>query len=140
MSEYISDRLRALVAQRAGFTCEYCLLAEADAFHAFHIDHIVSLKHGGTTEVDNLAFACPFCNRNKGSDVGTILPETGEYVRFFHPRLDSWSDHFFLEEGVIHAVTPVGHATVNILRFNEPQTVEDRRLLIRIGRYPLRSQ
>ena len=57
MSEYISERLRALVARRADHSCAYCLLAEEDAFHAFHLDHIISRKHGGDTKADNLAYS-----------------------------------------------------------------------------------
>ena len=32
----------------------------------------------------------------------------------------------------------MGQATVNIFRFNAPQSVEDRQLLIQAGRYPYR--
>ena len=62
MSRYISDKLRALVAHRAGFRCEYCRLLAEDAFFRFHIDHIVSVKHGGETVEENLAYACQICN------------------------------------------------------------------------------
>jgi hypothetical protein len=48
-------------------------------------------KHG---VVENLAFACVFCNRYKGSDIATVDPVTGEAVRLFDPRQDSWGDHF----------------------------------------------
>ena len=67
MSSYIPESLRTLVARRANFTCEYCLISQEDTFHTCQIDHIISIKHGGQTVEDNLAFACQFCNRNKGS-------------------------------------------------------------------------
>ncbi|WP_293070798.1 HNH endonuclease [Okeania sp. SIO2B3] len=69
---YISEKLRNQVASRADFLCEYCLISEEDTFLGFQIDHIISIKHGGATEVDNLAYTCTFCNRNKGSDLGSI--------------------------------------------------------------------
>lgn len=54
MSQYIPDALRRLVVERAGHRYEYCRLSAIDSFFAFHIDHIISLKHGGTTTVENL--------------------------------------------------------------------------------------
>ena len=73
MSRYISDEVRQLVANRANFCCEYCLFPEIHSFFSFHIDHIISVKHIGMTELENLAYACPYCNRNKGSDIASVL-------------------------------------------------------------------
>ncbi|MFT5167951.1 MAG: hypothetical protein ACI8P3_003190 [Saprospiraceae bacterium] len=55
MSAYISVELRNEVIGRAFNTCEYCLLHEDDAFFSFHIDHVISIKHGGDTVSENLA-------------------------------------------------------------------------------------
>jgi hypothetical protein len=49
MSRYISDILRDFVANRAEYKCEYCMVDAQNSFFAFHIDHIVSIKHGGKT-------------------------------------------------------------------------------------------
>lgn len=136
MSMYISDYLRALTAKRAQYACEYCLISQEDAFHNFHIDHIISIKHGGPTVEDNLAFACSFCNRNKGSDVGSWLFTSRKFVRFFNPRKDNWIDHFYIENGLILSKTEVGEATVKILNFNDPELVIDRKMLIQAGAYP----
>lgn len=76
MSQYISDRLRSLVATRANFVCEYCLISQEDAFHAFHIDHIISIKHGGQTIQENLAFACQFFNKMNGKSLQVLLLTT----------------------------------------------------------------
>jgi 5-methylcytosine-specific restriction endonuclease McrA len=81
MSGLVSEELRLLVRSRAECLCEYCLLHEDDCLFTLQIDHIISIKHGGGTSGDNLALACIFCNRQKGSDVGTILP-AGTFVRF----------------------------------------------------------
>ncbi len=77
MSSYINAVLRRLVAIRANSLCEYCLIHEEDAFFGCEVDHIISEKHGGQTEADNLAYACAFCNRAKGSDIGSIVQRRG---------------------------------------------------------------
>jgi 5-methylcytosine-specific restriction endonuclease McrA len=65
----ISAALRREVRERAGKRCEYCLLAESQAFFPHEPDHLIALKHGGTTIAANLALACFNCNRFKGSDI-----------------------------------------------------------------------
>ena len=94
MSRYIPDHFRQAVAERAGYRCEYCRRLEADSFIKYQIDHIISLKHGGSSELENLAFSCPICNSNKGTDLGTILEDEEVFVRLFHPRKHNWFDHF----------------------------------------------
>ena len=51
---YINAELRRLVLARADGVCEYCLIAEDDTFYGCEVDHIISEKHGGPTEADNL--------------------------------------------------------------------------------------
>ena len=114
----VSDRLIQTVADRAKQLCEYCLIAEADTFYGCEVDHIISLKHGGSTEADNLAYACALCNRAKGSDVGSIAT-SGEFTRFFNPRTDVWSEHFRLEGATIRPLTPIGEVTARIFGLNE---------------------
>jgi 5-methylcytosine-specific restriction endonuclease McrA len=67
MARWISTELRQTIADRARELCEYCLIAEADTFYGCEVDHIISLKHGGSTEPDNLAYACALCNRAKAA-------------------------------------------------------------------------
>lgn len=135
-TSYISVELRRLVIARAESLCEYCLIAEADAFLGCEVDHVISEKHGGPTEADNLAFACVFCNQAKGSDIGSLHWETGEFVRFFNPRRDHWANHFLLRGNMIDSRTPIGATTTRILRFNATERAEERQLLREIGRYP----
>ena len=120
---YISVELRRIVLQRAGGICEYCLMADIDSFLGCQIDHIVGEKHGGPTAVDNLALACVYCNQAKGSDIGSILWATGEFVRLFNPRLDSWSEHFTLIESRIEPLSSIGQVTANLLNFNAPEQI-----------------
>jgi len=94
MTSYIRADLRREVYDRAQGRCEYCRIHERDTFLGCQVDHIVSEKHGGSSDAANLAFACAFCNRAKGSDVGSLDQTTGEFTRFFNPRIDEWSEHF----------------------------------------------
>lgn len=136
---YISAELRRLVAARAEHLCEYCLIAEEDTFYGCEIDHIISEKHGDPTTSENLSYACVFCNQAKGSDVGSIHWETGEFVRFFNPRTDHWGDHFLLMGHEVHGRSAIGVATVQILAFNTSERVLERRALIEQERYPNES-
>jgi len=104
MARWINDELRQSVADRAKQLCEYCLIAEADTFYGCEIDHIISLKHGGSSDSDNLAYACALCNRAKGSDVGSISM-TGDFLGFFNPRSDHWATHVRLEGATIQPLT-----------------------------------
>jgi hypothetical protein len=111
------------------------LIHEDDTYLGCQIEHIISLKHGGTSEADNLAYACTFCNRHKGSDVGSVL-NGAEFVRFYHPRRDRWAEHFRLDGYVIRPLTSIGEATAKILLFNTDERLLERKSLIEIGRYP----
>jgi len=135
-SSTISKSLRELVSFRADRLCEYCLIHEDDTFFGCEVDHIMSLKHGGPTEEDNLAFACLFCNRHKGTDVGSILADTGEFIRFLNPRQDKWAHNFRLEGALIKPVTDIGTVTASILGFNIGERILERETLIALGRYP----
>lgn len=137
MSSYVSSELRRLVAERAAHVCEYCLIAEENEFHGFEVDHIISEKHGGPTQEENLAHACTACNRAKGSDVGSYHWENGTFVRFFNPRSDRWADHFVLLEDRIDARTDVGAVTARILGFNTGERLLERRELRAINKYPV---
>ena len=135
MARWISAELRKAVADRANILCEYCLIAEADTFYGCEVDHIISLKHSGSSDADNLAYACAFCNRAKGSDVGSISA-SGEFTRFFNPRTDPWAEHFRLEQATIRPLTTIGEVTARILEFNDSTRLHEREEMIRFGKYP----
>jgi len=97
MSKSLPDDVRQLVAERAGYRCEYCLIPDDLAFVPHHIDHIIAQKHRGRSTLDNLPFACALCNKRKGSDVESYDELTDRIVPLYHPRRHTWSDHFRLE-------------------------------------------
>ncbi len=133
---YIPTVLRQIIQERAGGRCEYCLYPQDMSFLAFEVEHIIAEKHGGTTTADNLALACPYCNRFKGTDLGSLDPETGQLTPFFNPRTQQWSDHFRLDGARIVPLTPEGRVTVAILRLNHPDRILERQRLIQAGKYP----
>jgi hypothetical protein len=79
----VPESVRRFVAERAGRRCEYCLLHERDSYTPHQVDHILSQKHAGSSDPENLAWACIRCNAWKGSDISSIDPETGQLVALF---------------------------------------------------------
>ena|ERR1041384_6387613 len=134
--KYISAELRDLVAARANFVCEYCLISEEDTYFGCQVEHIISLKHGGSSDPDNLAYSCIFCNRYKGSDIASVSADTGELVRFYNPRINRWEEHFTFKGVLIRPLTAIGEATVRILRFNNGERFLERQILAGRKRYP----
>jgi hypothetical protein len=125
---YIPVTLRQLVIDRANSHCEYCRFPQIAALFTFEIEHIISEKHDGRTESTNLALACPYCNRFKGTDLGSIDIVTQTLTPFFNPRLQLWLEHFRMEaSGMIFPLTPEGRVTARILRFNDGERVLERR-------------
>ena len=133
---YLSVKTRQLVAQRAELRCEYCLIHEDDTFFGCQVDHIVSKKHGANNDPENLAYACLFCNRHKGTDVDSIHPSTGELIRFFNPRKDHWDEHFQLNGVTIDPLSDIGEITIRLFTLNAQERLLERETLISIGAYP----
>ena len=100
------------------------------------LDHITALKHGGTTDSENLALACVVCNKYKGSDLTSIDPVERIIVPVFNPRTQEWTEHFEIAEAQINGLTAIGRATVEILRLNDEDRLIERKELIRASRYP----
>lgn len=137
MKAYIAQQLRNLVIARANSRCEYCLLHQDDEpVYPHEIDHIVAEKHLGETTAENLAYACFYCNRYKGSDIASVDPLTSQITPLFHPRSDVWREHFFLDGPVIVPLTTTARTTVRLLQMNRPRIVQRRGYLIQLGHYP----
>ena len=133
---YLPAALRQQVRSRAGNRCEYCMLAEEDAYFPHEPDHIIAEKHRGTNTLENLALACFDCNRFKGSNIASIDPESGELTSLFNPRTQKWNNHFEIRGGQILPLTAIGRVTERILRLNLPARVEVREMLTEMGDYP----
>lgn len=122
---YIPQPLRQLVAERAGFICEYCQTAEMIVGGPFHIEHIRPVKLGGRTVADNLAYACARCNLSKAARTYYTAPGDDRYVPLFSPRRQSWHHHFLwsADGALILGRTHIGRATAAALNLNHPTIV-----------------
>ncbi|MCF2971516.1 HNH endonuclease [Synechococcus sp. Nb3U1] len=125
----IPEPLRRQVEERAKHRCEYCLLPNSLSFYPHEVDHIIALKHSGSTNAENLAYACWRCNRYKGTDLGSFDPETGAFSFLFNPRTQQWSDHFRWQDARINGITPEGRTTVYLLKLNSHERIAERQRL-----------
>lgn len=123
---YVPAALRRDVIDRAGNRCEYCQLPADFAFYPHEVDHVVAEKHGGATDINNLALACWRCNRHKGSDLTSFDPQTRQLSPLFNPRTQAWAEHFTCERERIIGLTPEGRTTVNLLRLNSEDRLTER--------------
>lgn len=56
----IKKRIRDIVERRDNYRCKYC------GGPATTLDHVIALKRGGKSTVDNLVACCEDCNTAKG--------------------------------------------------------------------------
>jgi hypothetical protein len=118
---------RRLVCRRAKFCCEYCgLHQDQSPLAALHVEHILPRKHGGSDGLDNLALACIDCNLHKGSNVAGYDPETGRLTELFHPRRQSWQEHFERQGAMIVGKTSIGRTTIEVLQLNAEERLQLR--------------
>lgn len=132
----IPSSLRQLVIQRADNRCEYCGISQVGQVATFHIDHIVPSVAGGATSADNLALACVSCSLRKGSRQRIVDPVTGQEVKVFHPRQQSWKEHFSWNGVEVVGITATGRATVSALDLNRPTMSAIRAEEELLGRHP----
>lgn len=126
--------IRQMVRQRAKDRCEYCRLRQAhEPTCPLHLDHIIAIKHQGAGTLENLAFACGVCNRAKGTNVAGIDPDSGELTRLYHPRKDTWDEHFLRDGALILRRTAIGRTTVWVLQMNIAPRFELIKLLLKLG-------
>jgi hypothetical protein len=128
----MSHPQREAVRLRSGGRCEYCRLPDMSlAPEDFHVEHIIPRKHGGSDRLENLAWACIFCNLYKGPNLASIDPDTHEITKLFHPRQDDWKQHFAMDGARIVGHTAVGRTTIWLLEMNSEILVSLRQSLMR---------
>jgi len=139
---YIPSALRRLVIERAGQRCEYCQMPEEQCADIFELEHVVPRAKGGATTADNLAFACPSCNRYKGARSHAREPQTGRSVPLFHPRRQKWRRHFAWSDNGTQIIgrTATGRATVEALRMNRTAMGNLRRAWYAVGVHPAQTE
>ena len=137
---YIPRAIRRRVAALAEHRCGYCQTLQRISGAPMHVEHIVPLALGGTSDDSNLWLACAWCNSFKGTKISGVDPATGVEVPLFNPRTQQWSDHFrWSDDGSeIVGLTAVGRVTVATLRLNNEYLVASRRQWVAAGWHPPR--
>lgn len=135
---YISPEIRQRVADAARHRCGYCQTQEAVVGMPFEIEHIIPEAAGGDSEETNLWLSCPSCNRHKGIQMRAFDAQTGQFVPLFNPRVQIWEEHFAWEQEGLYIVglTPIGRATIQALRMNNPFVIYSRQVWIDWGWHP----
>lgn len=135
---YIPVALQRAVIERAKGHCEYCCLPAAFSPNPFNFEHIMPIIKNGLTELFNLAFSCGGCNAYKKDKIAALDPFTRQLCPLFNPRTDNWAEHFEWSEDDLFVIgtTPIGRATVNLLKINRAGNVNLRRLLKMAGFHP----
>lgn len=134
----IPNRIQQEIRARAENLCEYCHTSEEWQYVKFTIDHIIPISLGGTNDKENLCLACFHCNRRKSNKVRAIDPQSGEEVPLFHPRKQSWNDHFIWSSDKLRIIglTSVGRATIEALELNRERIVYIRAADVVVDRHP----
>lgn len=127
-------QVREFVSRRAQQRCEYCRLPQAASpLLTFHVEHVLARQHVVDDSSENLALACPDCNRHKGPNLTTLDPRTRRLVTLFNPRSDTWSEHFVYQGAILKGLTPIGDATARLLQVNSVERIEMRAELLAAG-------
>lgn len=135
MGEKISPSVRQKVAERAEFQCEYCLTPQKLSGAQMHVEHYLPRSQGGTSNLENLCYACAWCNSYKGDKTSAFDSLTGKNIRIFNPRTQIWREHFQWSQDEIQVIgiTDVGRATVEALKMNNPFILPSRRFWVQAG-------
>ena len=137
---YIPVAIQRAVLELSKGYCEYCVIPSNFSTDYFHHEHIIPLTLDGKTELGNLARSCGICNNNKSDKIKHTDPLTKQIVRLYHPRQDIWTDHFQWRADDLHiiGITPIGRATIDLLKLNRVNAVNLRKLLKMADLHPPR--
>ena len=69
----------------------------------------------------------------KGPNLSALEPRLRKMVRLFNPRRDKWVRHFRFDDAYIVGKTPVGRATIALLKMNGADRLRIRTLLLEAG-------
>ena len=135
---YIPRGLRRKILIAAQHRCGYCLTSQLISGAQLHIEHIIPLADGGTSDETNLWIACAWCNGFKGTQTLAVDPETKKEAPLFNPRFQQWAAHFrWSDNGIfIFGITATGRATVMALQLNNEYILPARRHWVSAGWHP----
>ena len=137
-NRYIPVNIKSAVIKRANGRCEYCHSWAHNAIHTFPIDHILPLDKEGETILENLAYSCGGYNGFKSYKITAIDPLTKNEVSIFNPRVHKWKTHFAWSNNYLEVIglTPIGRATIVLLKLNRKGLLNIRKLTIESGEHP----
>lgn len=125
-----------VVQSRAAYRCEYCKMHQSLQGATFHVEHITPRSKGGSSDLGNLAWACPSCNLQKQDKTDAIAPDSEVACSLLHPRRESWEDHFEWHGYLIAAKSPTARATIALLDLNHAKRVRIRQAEELFGLFP----
>ena len=132
----VSAAANKQVKARAAERCQFCRMHQSLQGATFHIEHVIPVSAGGTSDLSNLVLACPSCNLHKANRVDAVDPQTGLSVRLFHPLNDLWLNHFEWLDFSIVGRTAIGRATAGALRLNDPRRIKIRQAEVLLDLFP----
>ena len=124
------------VRTRARECCEYCHIPQRADPVEFEFDHIIPRKHRAD-DPENRRAGLLRVQSAKRTDVAGIDPETEQVVRLFHPRRDSWVEHFEWSGATLVGLTAIGRTTIEVLEINLPHRIALRKALIAEQRFTI---
>lgn len=102
----------------------------------FHIEHVIPRVHGGSSDTNNLALACPSCNLHKADRTTSHANPDTAAVAFFNPRSDVWTEHFEWDVYTLVGKTEVGRVTIQALDLNHERRIKIRQAEQLFGLFP----
>jgi hypothetical protein len=110
------------------FRCVYCLSRErwGKGHYGFHVDHLIpqSTDSSRVLDYDNLFYACATCNEMKSN--AEDIPS---------PCLTAYGHSVVVHDnGAISALDDLGTLLIKVLRLDNPENTEYRRLMLEILR------
>lgn len=133
-----ASSLRQEIFDEWDLRCSYCKSPSWIQGTEATLEHIMPQSLGGLDSRENLCIACWDCNRIKRNLFIVPDPQTGTMVHLFHPNKQLWETHFrWSADGLrIVGLTPIGRATISVLRLNRDVLVESRKFWIQGGWHP----
>jgi hypothetical protein len=104
-------------------------------YYPHEADHVIAEKHGGATSLENLAWACFYCNRFKSSDLASVGPTSRDPSSSSSIHESSDGSAISTSTVVVSRALP---PAVALLHLNDAERVAYRLGLIDLGHYPAR--
>jgi len=138
MTTYLTASLRERLDAADDRRCAYCRTTSQNTGQPMSVDHIIPRSQGGSTDFENLCYACRRCNEFKGSQIEAVDPLTEVLTQLYNPRHQHWREHFkWIDQGIhLAGRTAIGRATVVALNMNNEYIVESRRNWVNAGWHP----